>query len=317
MPRNDDEPAAPGAWGRESRAGEGRVIALAQRRRAIVPMSIVLSVAVLVACAQLWLPGPLPRTERTEPVFGAGPPLGASQCDACHGHQPASAHHNDCESCHGSGGLHLQNVEYTENIRFPSSTDCLDCHARGTANHVDWIASDHDSADIPCSSCHDPHNAEPRHLRLAAERTVLMLPHATPSTQLCVDCHRDVGARLSLPSHHPVREGMLDCISCHSPHGSIERDLGSQNEGCEGCHEAQTGPWVYEHLPVTEDCGLCHAPHGSAAQDLLRANQPGVCASCHTIAEMGATHDGAAYVTRCTDCHGAVHGSYDDPHLRR
>jgi DmsE family decaheme c-type cytochrome len=110
---------------------------------------------------------------------------------------------------------------------------------------------------------------------------------------------------------------MLDCADCHSPHGSIERDLGYQNEQCEGCHQAETGPWVYEHLPVVEDCGLCHAPHGATAQDLLKATQPGVCATCHTIAELGATHDPQAYITRCTDCHGAVHGSYADPHLRR
>ena len=24
-----------------------------------------------------------------------------------------------------------------------------------------------------------------------------------------------------------------------------------------------------------------------------------------------------AFYTRCTDCHGAIHGSYQDPHLRR
>jgi hypothetical protein len=28
-------------------------------------------------------------------------------------------------------------------------------------------------------------------------------------------------------------------------------------------------------------------------------------------------HDPQAFVTRCTDCHHAVHGSFADPHLRR
>jgi hypothetical protein len=58
-------------------------------------------------------------------------------------------------------------------------------------------------------------------------------------------------------------------------------------------------------------------PHGAAADNLLIANQPGTCVFCHSVAEAGAVHDPQAYVTRCTDCHKAIHGSFADPHLRR
>jgi predicted CXXCH cytochrome family protein len=77
------------------------------------------------------------------------------------------------------------------------------------------------------------------------------------------------------------------------------------------------GPWIYEHAPVSEDCGFCHVPHGSTADSLLEVNQPGACVSCHTLAESGAVHQPWAFTTACTDCHGAVHGSFTDPHLRR
>jgi predicted CXXCH cytochrome family protein len=110
---------------------------------------------------------------------------------------------------------------------------------------------------------------------------------------------------------------MVACTDCHAPHEAREIRLGEKTAECAQCHQAQAGPWVFEHTPVVEDCGYCHVPHGASASPLLTATQPGACVYCHTVAEMGATHDPQAFVTRCTDCHGAVHGSYADPHLRR
>jgi len=137
------------------------------------------------------------------------------------------------------------------------------------------------------------------------------------SSQLCASCHVDVASRLGLPSHHPVSEGMLDCTDCHAPHASEVSRLGPPTERCASCHQDMVGPWIYEHPPVAEDCGYCHTPHGAVSDSLLETPQPGTCISCHTLAQMGATHDPAAYVSRCSDCHSAVHGSYADPVLRR
>ena len=82
-------------------------------------------------------------------------------------------------------------------------------------------------------------------------------------------------------------------------------------------HQDHAGPWIYEHPPVAEDCSYCHAPHGSSADGLLETNQPGACITCHTLAQQGAVHEPWAFVSRCTDCHGSIHGSYADPHLRQ
>jgi DmsE family decaheme c-type cytochrome len=133
---------------------------------------------------------------------------------------------------------------------------------------------------------------------------------------MCVSCHGEVAAQFDLPSHHPMREGMLDCTDCHSAHENKRETLGPPTQTCVGCHQEVAGPWVYEHPPVTEDCGYCHAAHGATADFLLETSQPAACISCHTVALQGAEH-ALAFSTDCTDCHNSIHGSYTDPHLRR
>lgn len=273
--------------------------------------------AAFFACAEPASLGPPEDYHRIEPIEGVGATLGAATCLSCHGHQPAPSHHMDCESCHGSGQRHVQNVLEPAHIRFPSNADCLDCHETGHRGLLSWALSEHARAGLLCGDCHDPHNGEPFHVRTEPEGARLDLADARPATRLCVSCHPGVGAKLNLPSHHPIREGMIGCIDCHGPHEAASTQLGAKTARCAQCHQAQVGPWIYEHTPVAEDCGHCHVPHGAVADDLLSANQPGQCVFCHTVAELGATHDPQAYVTRCTDCHGAVHGSFADPHLRR
>jgi DmsE family decaheme c-type cytochrome len=134
---------------------------------------------------------------------------------------------------------------------------------------------------------------------------------------MCASCHAEVAARFDLPSHHPIREGMLRCTDCHPPHRERRVSLGARTQLCTGCHQDYAGPWIWEHAPVAEDCGYCHVPHGASAQGLLEVTQPGSCISCHSLAAMGAVHDPWALLDRCTDCHSAIHGSYTDPHLRR
>ena len=192
---------------------------------------------------------------RTAAVEGANSVLGSENCNLCHGHQPAPRHHSDCETCHGSGERHVQNVMDSRGIRFPANRDCLDCHETGHRGMLAWEFSEHQRAGLLCADCHDPHNGEPFHVRIASEVTHNILPHARPDTRLCVGCHADVASRLNLPSHHPVREGMLGCTDCHGPHEAQKIRLGAQTAQCTQCHQAQAGPWVYEHTPVAEDCG--------------------------------------------------------------
>jgi DmsE family decaheme c-type cytochrome len=141
-----------------------------------------------------------------------------------------------------------------------------------------------------------------------------MLAHASATTQMCASCHTHIASQLNLPSHHPIREGMIECQDCHRPHENNRVTLGARASLCTGCHQDHAGPWIFEHPPVAEDCTICHGAHGTNSDNLLVTNQPGSCIACHTVPIF---HANADHLSRCTDCHGAVHGSYADPHLRR
>jgi len=281
---------------------------------------LALVAVVALACVGTWRAVTPEGRHRVEPVSGAGEQLGAATCLECHvdfgGHRVRSEIHADCESCHGPGQLHVHTAE-AEAIRFPGSADCAVCHEPASRTLVHWAASPHAEAGVLCSDCHATHDRQPALLRSSTELDATLWRHAGSDTQLCLGCHADVAGELSLPSHHPVREGMVACADCHPPHGRLGDSPGPPTDTCSGCHQEVMGPWIFEHPPVNEDCATCHRPHGATADSLLDATQPGVCVSCHTLAEAGAVHQPYAFTTDCTDCHGAVHGSYTDPHLRR
>jgi DmsE family decaheme c-type cytochrome len=322
---NSDEPSDPAEVPAHTRhpdgvRGEGswRVLPL----EPVAPGLLVLGLLVLglVACVARWSPPGQVGRHRTEPIDEAGVRIGASACFDCHAsfpeHFAASEAHPDCESCHGAAQLHAYTARAAD-IRFPSSEDCASCHQVGSKTLLGWTTSPHARADVICSDCHDTHNRELWNLRPASQLEGTVLRHAGNTTRMCAACHPEVTAQLSLPSHHPLQEGMLECTDCHPPHESRRTVLGALTEQCVSCHQDAAGPWIYEHPPVTEDCGYCHAPHGTSADFLMEVSQPAACISCHSLPISGAVHQPYALTTACTDCHQAVHGSYADPHLRK
>jgi len=184
----------------------------------------------------------------------------------------------------------------------------------------EWHASTHSIEGVGCADCHAVHGQAD------------MAPVA--AHEACRTCHADVLAQFELPSHHPVREGKMDCASCHDVHGAGERLLTYDlrpNDTCFECHQHIEGPFIFEHEPVQEDCRSCHLPHGSVADNLLTANEPVLCLQCHEFhfhagyrsADAGHVDVGGierenpfgaqgfnmAYTTSCTQCHSAIHGS--------
>jgi DmsE family decaheme c-type cytochrome len=125
-------------------------------------------------------------------------------------------------------------------------------------------------------------------------------------------------------SHHPVREGLMTCSSCHDPHGT-GRESGlkaaSVNDLCYSCHAEKRGPHLWEHPPVNENCATCHDPHGSNHGKMLKANAPFLCQQCHSNARhpgtlysgkdtfRGATPSNRLFADGCANCHSRVHGS--------
>jgi DmsE family decaheme c-type cytochrome len=227
-----------------------------------------------------------------------------------------------CEACHGPGGTHGARIRTGEprppipNFGFNSVTPvaiqnqaCLGCHAE--AQHA-WRDGTHDRNDVACSDCHQVHA-----LHDAVRST-------REQAQVCFDCHEQKRADHMKAFRHPVDSNLMDCSSCHSPHGSaVAFDLrrNSLNETCYSCHAEKRGPYLWEHAPVTEDCSNCHEPHGSSQPALLRVRAPLLCQQCHSQAghptlAYGPNNlpDGtqpSAYLAAgsCLNCHSQVHGS--------
>jgi len=222
-----------------------------------------------------------------------------------------------CEGCHGDGTQHMEegDAALIRTFAEPEAADagvCLDCHAgKGLG---EWNASIHAMEGLQCFDCHAIH----------AEKKPL---------NACKGCHSDTMAEFQLPSHHPVREGKMTCVSCHDPHAATEAHMRTHqrvNDLCYVCHQDKEGPFIFEHEPVQEDCRLCHVAHGAVADNLLTANEPMLCLQCHEFhfhagllspedaIEVGGTERenpfgvhsmNVAFSTACSQCHSKVHGS--------
>lgn len=240
---------------------------------------------------------------------------------------------DSCETCHGPS---LKHVKFQEDGDGENTVDpmlaalrigvksgasvatrnavCLQCHTGG--NEALWDGSIHQQRDVACTDCHNPHSKNQQYLRAATE------------AESCATCHKDVKAQLQRSSHHPIREGKMQCSDCHNVHGTVADKLISANDvnqNCYKCHAEKRGPFLWEHSPVQEDCLTCHTPHGSTHDKLLTQKIPYLCQSCHSSAE----HPGTLYSIpanagnqnafvmlpnrgfnrACLNCHGAVHGS--------
>lgn len=265
-------------------------------------------------------------------------------CADCHDEVAAGMTHNihmrirafevqgrevGCEGCHGDGTAHMEEGDPALIRTFSEYTAedaqvCFDCHqgagvgaAQGGVGVAEWMASTHAMEGLTCFDCHGSHETR----------------NALDS---CADCHPEVEAQFQLPSHHPVREGKMDCNSCHNPHRATEAMLNTDmrsNDLCYSCHQVVEGPYIFEHEPVVEDCANCHSPHGAVVNNLLKASQPMLCLQCHDLhfhaGFVSPEHDeeignvnprtyrnplgeysmNYTFTSTCTQCHSQIHGS--------
>jgi DmsE family decaheme c-type cytochrome len=227
-----------------------------------------------------------------------------------------------CEACHGPGGDHAGRVRRgKERPPIPAfgsnstssiadqNANCMNCHLDDTG--FAWHGSAHDDDTVACTSCHSMHTERDPVLATATQADV------------CFDCHQQQRTQSMKPYSHAVRQGKMDCTSCHSPHGDTpERLLAGTtvNGTCYDCHAETRGPYLWEHAPVTEDCGNCHNPHGSNYPGMLTMRAPMLCQSCHSQDghpslpqdERGLpanTPSSLLLGQSCMNCHDQVHGS--------
>src|SRR5690348_5986959 len=126
---------------------------------------------------------------------------------------PAAQH--GCESCHGPGKAHVDDPSKAGSIKvFTAMTPrdvsdtCLTCHSSGT--HTQWKGSMHDARNLSCITCHSIHSPKSDKAQLKSATVIAM----------CASCHKTEVAKLQKSGHMPLREGKMDCTSCHNPHGS-------------------------------------------------------------------------------------------------
>ncbi|HVS14726.1 MAG TPA: DmsE family decaheme c-type cytochrome [Thermoanaerobaculia bacterium] len=226
-----------------------------------------------------------------------------------HARSFSSTGRGNCESCHGPRSLHVDDPgagEKTWDEIEPAaqSAVCLQCHEAGSRVH--WASAAHPVEDVSCSSCHLVMSRDSRQALLIRE----------DSTESCYSCHGDVRAELLRTSHHPVREGRMDCASCHDLHGSVgpaELRGHTVNETCTTCHAEKRGPFLWEHPPVRESCLNCHEAHGSNHRNLLSGKDSFVCLACHSygghinLPRYNRTSN--PYGQGCVNCHVTTHGS--------
>jgi DmsE family decaheme c-type cytochrome len=190
-----------------------------------------------------------------------------------------------CVTCHGPSPTHVNKGDAKErprpDITFSKTSPtpiavrnatCHSCHSKD-AKRMLWAGSQHEAADVACTSCHRNHTNEDKVLA------------RTSQTEVCYACHKEQRTQMARPSHHPVPEGKMGCSDCHNVHGSAGPKLArrdSTNATCYSCHAEKRGPFVHPHEPATQDCASCHNPHGSTVAAMLKARAPLLCQQCHT-----------------------------------
>jgi DmsE family decaheme c-type cytochrome len=246
-----------------------------------------------------------------------------------------------CVTCHGPSLSHVKkqqgvkqgppDVTFGKNSRNTVAERngvCFNCHSRDQKRML-WPGSQHEQADVACTSCHKNHTNEDKVLSRATQ------------TEVCYACHKQQRTEVARISHHPVPEGKMTCLDCHNVHGSVGPKLvkrDSTNDTCYSCHAEKRGPFVHPHEPATQDCASCHNPHGSTVSAMLKARPPLLCMQCHTphvVGGVGAVGGQPGVFTApvpgqspavtglssaknvvniwqaraCTNCHTQTHGS--------
>jgi DmsE family decaheme c-type cytochrome len=300
-----------------------------------------LLIATVALAAAVWLPHSQVRGQMEQGQSDTrNEEMSPEVCAACHEDQVASMRSGphialdrdglvdqagvdwSCLACHGDAADHLE-AGGGEGTMFAfgpgespqvKSQVCLTCH---NDVHPGFAASPHAMAGLDCSSCHTVHGEQ-------ADRWKLLKsggPHLRigdnlgAASQACAECHGPVLAEFEFNETHRLKEGILDCTSCHDPHAAQNRAMlgGFKQEACIDCHTDKGGPFVFEHGSVrAEGCVSCHTPHGSPNRHmLLFQNVAELCFSCH--ATVPGFHARFTLETQCTNCHSTIHGSNFDP----
>jgi len=197
-------------------------------------------------------------------------------------------------------------VKLDQNV---DGSKCLECHKEKSGGKAV-----HSAIATGCLSCHQ--------VRANNDVTRVNLKTVTP-VKLCIQCHSDKDAneirgRVHLPA-------VRDCLKCHNPHSSDNRDhlqkpvsgVGEDENLCLTCHTMGVGveKGGSRHAALVIGCETCHTIHktgerGKREFDFqLKMDSPALCMDCHNTEDpkLLETHREQPFVAAgCLTCH--------DPH---
>jgi predicted CXXCH cytochrome family protein len=207
---------------------------------------------VLLSCSSL----DSNRTILAPPSIPGAEFVGSDACDACHNEitrdfktaiharlqaKGQNAQEMGCESCHGPGSLHVKAGGGRGKIINPrrDPQTCFQCHLEVRAKFELPYHHPVLEGKVSCVDCHNPHKG------MAIKGGGTNLAQATvgggmaflSENDTCLQCH--VAQRGPFVfEHQAVREG---CVSCHSPHGSVNQRLLTERSAtlCLKCHFQQ------------------------------------------------------------------------------
>ena len=241
---------------------------------------------------------PTPEPSATPAPAGEPGYAGTEACVVCHEDPAKSFQHTvhagnaqGCEGCHGPGQAHIdasgdktkiRSLQGPEPARVIGDLHGLPQQGRPEAlDGLDARQPEHLLRGVP-------------HRRIPRTRSSPRRSCSKPQMVLCTGCHLQKKAQLLRPGHMPVREGKMQCTSCHNPHGTPNDKMllqTSVNQNCYTCHAEKRGPFLWEHPPVRENCLNCHDAHGTVNEKMLKVKAPLLCQQCHQTA----SHPGPAY----------------------
>lgn len=162
---------------------------------------------------------------------------------------------------------------------------CFACHSTGPLTLAAGDAIVPHELGVRCEACHSAaadHVKEPaRHIPENPGRYT-----ADAINQLCGECHRmPAGATETTDlrdpwnaRHQPLTlaasvcyrssNGRLSCLTCHSPHAAVERNLSSYDARCQSCHARVK----HTRVVAGKACVECHMPSVRPTPQLVFAN---------------------------------------------
>ena len=169
-----------------------------------------------------------------------------NDCKTCHEKALTSFEHTKhmklpglCENCHGDVTNHLASeiekgavgtiISFKKMSPADVNKKCLTCHER--ARQANWMGGVHDRKGLACTTCHSVHDFKSVQAQLKTTR----------DSQTCFSCHPAIRAKGMRTSHHPVREGKMECAAAKTRPTHNRRDFRRVGKEKCGMHTESAG----------------------------------------------------------------------------